>query len=147
VRKSGLRTPLDGGSNPPMGSNQASQLCDPAAEALLLILQEVLRQRYDTMHDVLDRSVECSDRLVRFPIARMDSEFQQRRTSPFLAKSQCPLREAYIKYRTNIQRKGYDYWRMYECLCGSCGPFPGYPISSLEEVLKHEVEVHGVCCR
>lgn len=50
---------------------------------------------------------------------------------------------ACAKYQSDARAEEDDYHLLGACLQEGCGPFPGYPISSPEEMVKHHAEIHG----
>lgn len=61
----------------------------------------------------------------------------------FQEKAVCRLQDAWIKYR-GAETK--EFWDFHSCGLDGCGSLmdPGYPLASMEELIVHLREVHGV---
>ena len=104
------------------------------------------------MHSRLDHSVPWDGRILDVGLAAWTQYLSDDARSKLQKTADKLFRKAYLKYRPETRRKGGSLKSPFACVHETCGPFPGYPISSLEDLLRHyqiyhEVEIDDQCCR
>ncbi|VUC32087.1 unnamed protein product [Clonostachys rosea] len=96
------------------------------------------------MHSVLDQSVPWDGRVLRVRLPAWTKHLTTDAQSKLQKTTDELFREAYRKYRPEARQKGDSFSPLFSCILGSCGPFPGYPMSSPEETVRHYRICHEI---
>lgn len=96
------------------------------------------------MHSALDQSVPWDGRVLRVGLPVWTQHLTTDARSKLQETAAELFREAYSKYRPETRQKSDSFSPFFSCVLGDCGPFPGYPMSSPEETVRHYRICHEI---